>query len=176
MPSSPNVSRPTPRPPPVVLLGFCFATAGAVLLCVSSFQSQSQLASSSGLSGAGSVTLTLTHSPMDPATAVLFVWLMSIPVWCGYLRWKFYLTTLVAPALVALALAVWIYQFQVQFQPAGSVVLSTALWVIVGDALVFLGCALEISGVVLTRLRRERTLRHRSSGTTSARPVIARPR
>jgi len=166
-------ARKTLRPRLLVLLGFCFATAGAVVLSFFTFQTQTQVPSASSL-GSGLITLTFTHQPLDPATAAFIVLIMAIPVWSGYIRWKFYLTTLVAPVLVAVGMVAWIYQDL--FAPsAGSIVLSTALWVLLGDALVFLGCALEIAGVVLTRLRRGDAVGDRSPGTTPSPSTLSPP-
>ena len=158
----------------LVLLGFGSAAVGAMLLSLATFQTQTQTSSGSTL-GPAPITLTFTHQSLDPGIAALLVVIMAIPVWSGYLRWDFYLTSLGAPVLVALGIGVWIYQNQLA-SSAGSIVLSSAFGVFLGDALVFLGCALEITGVVLTRFRRRDALGGRSPGTATPRLSLSPPR
>ena len=162
------------RPRLLVPLGFGSATLGAVVLSLSTFQTQTQGPSGSSL-GSGSVTFTFTWQPLFPVTAALLVLIMAIPAWSGYLRWKYHLSSLVAPALVALGM-VWAIYWEMLAPSVGTIVLSSALWVFLGYALVFLGCALEIAGVVLTRLRRGDAIGDRSPGTASSPSALSRPR
>ena len=167
-------ARKTNGPRLLVLLGLGSATIGAVVLSLTTFQTQSQIHSSSSLAP-GPITLTFTNLPLDPATAVFLVLIMATPVWSGYLRGKFYLTTLIAPAFVALGM-VWLIYQELLAPPAGTIVLSSALWAFLGYALVFLGCALEIAGVVLTRFLRGNALGDRSRGTAPSPSALSPPR
>jgi hypothetical protein len=170
-----RAARKIARPRLLVLLGFGSATTGAVISSLFTFQTQAQVPGSSSFSGPGSITLTFTNQSLDPAAAALLVLIMAIPVWAGYLHWRFYLATLVAPALVALGVVEWIYQLL--FAPlATSIVLSSALWAFLGVALVLLGCALEIAGVVLTRRIRGDAPGDRSPGTRAPRYARSPPR
>ena len=168
-----DAARKTFLPRLLVLLGFGSAVIGSVALCLATFQIQGP--STSGLSGSGSITLTFTSLPWPPATAALLVLFMAIPVWAWPLLTKFYLTTLVAPAVVAMGMVTWIYQAMLA-SPAGSLVVSSAVWVFVGIALVFLGCALEILGVILTRRARADAVGTRSPETAHASSVVSPPR
>ena len=137
-----------PLPRIVMLAGFALAVAGAILLGLTTFQTQTTVASSS--LGPAQVTLTLTHPGLDPTTVALFAVLLVFPIGLSFVRWKFYLTTVVAPALVALYMSVWIYRNQL----GGGAIASSETWVFLGDALILLGCALEIYGIVWERFRR----------------------
>lgn len=70
------------RPRLLVPLGFGSATLGAVVLSLSTFQTQTQGPSGSSL-GSGSVTFTFTWQPLFPVTAALLVLIMAIPAWSG---------------------------------------------------------------------------------------------
>lgn len=141
----------------LVLVGFALGSIGSVVLGLSTFQSQTT--SQSGPLGSGApITLTFTHQGLYPWTVVLVVVLLAFPVVLAFPRWKFYLATLVAPALVALITLQWIYVNQA----VGAVVVSSETWVFLGEALVYLGCALEIFGVVRTRF---------GAGSTPAAPM-----
>jgi hypothetical protein len=167
-------TRGSPRYRLLVLLGFCVAAAGVVVLSLSPFQTQTQNPSGSSLES-GATTLTFAHMPLGPAASALLILVLLIPALFGYLRWRFYLTTLVAPTLVALAVAAWVVQGL--FTPStGSVVVSTAYGLFLGSALVLLGCALEIAGVLRTRLRRGETVNDGSPGmeTTHSSPFSPR--
>jgi len=157
----------------LVLLGFGSATVGAVLLCLVRFQTRGTTVS--GLSGAAPVTLTFTHLPWYPASAALLGLVMAIPVWSGYLRWKFHLTTIIAPVLVAMGMLVWVYQ-NLLAPSSGSLVVASALWVVLGIALIFIGCGLEILGVVLTRRYRGSPVETRTVGTARPQRVASPPR
>ena len=157
----------------LVTVGFGSTAVGSAVLSVATFQTQT--AQASALSGPGPITLTFTHVPSDPAATIAFIVLIaSIPVWSGYLRWRFYLSV-VAPAIVALGMVVWIYQDL--FAPyAGSIIVSSATWVFLGLGLVFLGCAFEIAGVLLTRHLEGGTIGTRSPVTSTSRTSASRPR
>ena len=139
------------------------------------FQTQAAGSNSGGLSGSGPVTLTFTHLPWDPATSALLVLFLSIPLWTGYLRWNFYLMTVVVPVTVVLGTVVWVY-LDLLGPNAGSLVLSSAFGVVVGVSLVFLGCALEILGILRTRRLRSRPVRIHLPGALTPPPAKAPPR
>ena len=134
----------------LIVAGLALATAGLVTLSLATFQTQSA-ASTSSL-GPGAVTLTFTTQPMNPFAGAVLVCVMAIPLVLLFFPWRFYLSTLVAPVLVALITIGLI----VDYQFVAGTVLSSTTWVIVGDAMVFAGCATEAIGIVAERSRRMR--------------------
>ena len=166
-------ARKTLRARVLVVLGFGSAAVGAALMCFATFQTRGPTIS--GLTGAAPVTLTFTHLPWYPATGAFLALVMAIPVWSGYLRWKFHLTTIVAPALVAMGMLVWVYQ-NLLGPGAGSIVVASALWVVFGIASIFFGCVLEILGVILARRYRTSPVERRTAGTAHRQRVVSPPR
>lgn len=144
---------PSVRPGPVVLVasGLALGMVGLIILSLATFQTQTS-SSGSTMSGAP-ITLTFTAQPLNPLTAVLLAGLMAIPLVLLFYPWRFYLTTLVAPVVVALSTAIWVVWVQI----VNAVVVSSAGWAIAGDALVFAGCLTEALGIVSERRRRTKS-------------------
>jgi hypothetical protein len=160
----------TTFPRALVLAGFAVGAVGAIVLGLSTFQSQTTSPPSS--LGPAQITVTFTHQGIDPATVVLFLWLLAIPIlFSMFVRTrKYYLPTLAAPAFVALSTFGWLYFYQLSGGIiTGEIITSSETWVFLGDALVFFGCGLEILGIVWERMRPAS-----APATTQARPIRLR--
>jgi hypothetical protein len=159
-----------PRKPfALVVSGLSLGTAGLVVLSVATFQTQKTMPATP-LSGP--ITLTFTSQPMNPAYAVFLVWVMAIPLVLFFVPWKFYLTTLVLPTFAALNTVVLI----VDSQLVTGLVVSSATWVFVGDALIFVGCFVESIGIVTERTRRTKRLASPSSQDRPTQSAVSPPR
>jgi len=152
-----------------VVTGLVLGAVGWATLSVATFQTQ-QTASASSLSG--SVTITFTHQPMNPAYAVFFVWVLAIPFVLLFVPWKYYLTTLAAPTFVAMSAVVQM----VDNQFVAGIVLASATWVVVGDALVFVGCIAEAVGIMAERTRRRKAAKSFAARNHPIRVVATPPR
>ena len=136
------------RPLVLVASGLGLGTAGLVVLSLATFQKQSSVSGST--LGPGPISLTFTVLPMNTTVSVFLILVMAVPLVLILLPWRFYLTTLVAPLFVALTTATLI----VENQLVTGLVVSSAGWVFVGDALVLMGCVVEAIGIVSERTRR----------------------
>jgi len=153
----------------LVASGWALGAAGLVVLSLATFQTQTTNPSST-LSGP--ITLTFTVQPMNTAFALFLVWVMAIPLLLLFIPWKFYLTTLVSPTFVALSAVVVI----VDNQFVAGIVVSSAAWVFVGDALVLVGCLVEAIGIVTERTRRTKRLASQSYRNRPSRSAVSPPR
>ena len=157
---------------PVVLVasGLALGTVGLIILSLATFQTQTS--SSGSTLGGAPITLTFTVQPLNPLTAVLLAWLMAIPLVLFFYPWRFYLTTLAAPVLVALSTAIWIVRVQI----VSGIVVSSAGWVFAGDALVFAGCLAEALGIASERMGRTKSVMVRLPRNRPSRSAANPPR
>lgn len=158
------------KPFALVVSGLGLGVAGLLTLSLVTFHKQALTSSLTG--GPGTITLTFTAQPMNPVFALFLIWVMAIPFVFLFVPWKFYLTTLVAPAFVALCTIAVIVDGQLV---AGTVASSVA-WVLVGDALVLAGCFVEAIGIVTERRRRMKRLARPPSPDLPIRSAVSRPR
>lgn len=154
----------------LVSAGLALAAVGLAVLSLATFQKQSTVSGST--LGPGPISLTFTVLPMNSTFSVFLVVVMAVPLVLILFPWRFYLTTLVAPVFVALSTTILI----VKNQLVSGLVVSSAGWVFVGDALVLGGCIMEAVGIVSERRQRTGSVgvglpRHRPS-----RPAVSPPR
>jgi len=153
----------------LIVAGVALGAGGLVFLSLGTFHKQ--VATSSMTGGAAPITLTFNVQPVSPATALFLSWVLAIPLVLAFVPWRFYLTTLVAPAFVALSMI-----DLVDLQLVAGIVASSMTWVVVGDALVFAGCIVEAVGIVTERdLRAKREPSSLPQGRSS-RSAVSRPR
>jgi hypothetical protein len=152
----------------LVAVGLALGFAGLVILSLATFQTR-QTEPATSLSGP--ITLTFTVLPVPAGWAVFLAVLLAIPLILAFFPERFNLTALVAPAFVALSTVGLIIDTQL----VTGLVVSSATWVFVADALVIVGCSVEAMGVVAERTRRTKSLASGPSRDQSSQSPVSRP-
>ena len=154
----------------LVSAGLGLAAVGLAVLSIATFQKQSSFSGSTLAPGA--ITLTFTVLPVNTSFSVALGLVMAVPLVLVFFRWRFYLTALVAPLFVALSTTTLI----VENQLVSGLVVSSAGWVFLGDALVLGGCILEAVGIVSERRRRVENATVRLPRNRPSRSAVSPPR
>jgi len=152
-----------------IVLGFVLVCAGAIGLCFATIVRQGSSACTPQ-SLVCAPPLSFTSPAMELYFVPFFVLFAALPL-AGAIDRSFEPAALVGPVLIALA-GIWTIPF---LEFGSGVVIWSELWVFVGNAVIFLGCGLEILGILRGSHDRRRSRRVLIPKRTKPAPTLGPP-